>query len=192
MNVTAHPALAASDAEDFTAYVRDRSAALLRTAYLITGNQFDAEDLLQTALAKVYLAWPRIREVNARDAYVRRALVNTQTSRWRRRRVAECPTENLPETVVVHDPFGTHDLHDALWTALAKLSPRQRTTVVLRYYLDLSEAETAATMRVSPGTVKSTMHHALNRLREDVTLRDDVALGESRVAPRRPQLAAAA
>jgi RNA polymerase sigma-70 factor (sigma-E family) len=185
MTVTAHPALAAADAEDFAAYVRTRSSALLRTAYLITGNRYDAEDLLQTALAKVYLAWHRIEDKSAADSYVRRTLVNTHTSRWRRRRVDEYPTEAPPETAATHDPYAAHDLHDALWSALGKLSHRQRTVVVLRYYQDLSEAETAAALGVSVGTVKSTMHHALNKLRKDVTLREGPA-----PAPR-PRLALA-
>lgn len=173
MNATARPALAASDAEDFAAYVRARSATLLRTAYLITGNRNDAEDLLQTALAKVYLAWPRIQDKAAADMYVRRTLVNTHTSAWRRRRVDEYPTETLPESPTTNDPYATHDLRDALWTALSKLSRRQRTIVVLRYYEDLSEADTAAALGVSVGTVKSTMHHALAKLRGDLELRDD-------------------
>jgi RNA polymerase sigma-70 factor (sigma-E family) len=189
MNVTAHPAPAATDAEEFAAYVRERSPALLRTAYLITGNRFDAEDLLQTALAKVYLAWPRIKDKGAADGYVRRTLVNAHTSRWRLRRVAEYPAGILPEEAGTTDPFAAHDLHDVLWRALERLTRRQRTAVVLRYYLDLSEAETAAILGISIGTVKSTMHHALAKLRTDLTLRDEpvpaarTAAPAARVAP---------
>ena len=187
MSVTPHPALAASDADEFSAYVRARSTALLRTAYLLTGNRCDAEDLLQTALAKVYLAWPRIKDKEAVEGYVRRTLVNTHTSRWRLRRLAEYPTEVLPETPTAHDPFAAHDLQDALWRALSRLTPRQRATVVLRYYLDLSEAETAQILGVSVGTVKSTMHHSLGKLRNDASLRR----GEAPAPQGRPQLALA-
>ena len=161
--------------EDFRSYVVARSPALLRTAYLLTGSRADAEDLLQTALAKTYLAWDRIREREALDGYVRRVMVNTQTSWWRRRRVDEYPTDELPE-----QPAGGEDdftsalsLHDALWTALAGLPKRQRAMVVLRYYEDLSEAETAAVLGVSVGTVKSTTSRALTKLRDTSGPRDD-------------------
>jgi RNA polymerase sigma factor (sigma-70 family) len=102
-------------------------------------------------------------------------MVNTQTSWWRRRKVDEYPTDELPE----RPPDGRDDfasalsLHDALWTALAGLPKRQRAMVVLRYYEDLSEAETAAVMGVSVGTVKSTTSRALTKLRDTSGLRDD-------------------
>lgn len=159
--------------ESFRAYVAARSPALLRTAYLLTGHRADAEDLLQTCLAKTYLAWPRIRERDAVDAYVRRVLVNTQTSRWRMRRVDEVPVPAPPERATDRDATADLDLHDALWAALATLPRRQRATVVLRYYEDLSEAQTAEALGVSVGTVKSTTTRALARLRERAGLRDD-------------------
>jgi RNA polymerase sigma-70 factor (sigma-E family) len=159
--------------EDFRAYVTGRSPALLRTAYLLTGNRADAEDLLQTALAKTYLAWDRIREREALDGYVRRVMVNTQTSWWRRRKVDEYATDELPERGSDRDVAGDLVLHDALWTALSSLPRRQRAMVVLRYYEDLSEAETAAVLGVSVGTVKSTTSRALMKLRDSSGLRDD-------------------
>jgi RNA polymerase sigma-70 factor (sigma-E family) len=159
--------------EDFRSYVAARSGALLRTAYLLTGNRPDAEDLLQTSLAKTYLAWDRIREREALDGYVRRVMVNTQTSFWRRRRVDEKPTDDLPEGPAGRDLTADLDLHDALWTALGTLPKRQRAMVVLRYYEDLSEAETAAALGVSTGTVKSTTSRALAKLRDNSGLRDD-------------------
>ena len=159
--------------EQFRSYVAARSPALLRTAYVLTGNRADAEDLLQTALAKTYLAWDRIREREAVDGYVRRVMVNTQTSWWRRRKVDERPTDQLPDGAAGRDATADLDLHDALWTALAVLPKRQRAMVVLRYYEDLSEAETARVMGVSVGTVKSTTSRALTRLRDTSGLRDD-------------------
>jgi RNA polymerase sigma-70 factor (sigma-E family) len=159
--------------EAFRAYVAGRSPALLRTAYLLTGHRGDAEDLLQTALAKTYLAWDRIREREALDGYVRRVMVNTHTSWWRRRKVEEYPTDALPERRTDRDPTDDLALHDALWTALAGLPKRQRAMVVLRYYEDLSEAETADVLGVSIGTVKSTTSRALVKLRDSAGLRDD-------------------
>ena len=159
--------------EDFRSYVAARSPALLRTAYMLTGNRADAEDLLQTALAKTYLAWERIREREAVDGYVRRVMVNTQTSWWRRRKVDEFATDDLPEAPAGRDQTADLDLHDALWTALSALPKRQRAMVVLRYYEDLSEAETAQVMGVSVGTVKSTTSRALAKLRDTAGLRDD-------------------
>jgi RNA polymerase sigma-70 factor (sigma-E family) len=162
--------------EAFRGYVAARSPALLRTAYLLTGNRADAEDLLQTSLAKTYLAWDRIREREAVDGYVRRVMVNTQTSWWRRRRVDEYPTSDLPERASGRDTTDDLALHDALWTALAELPKRQRAMVVLRYYEDLSEAETAQVLGVSVGTVKSTTSRALAKLRDTAGLRDDPRL----------------
>jgi RNA polymerase sigma-70 factor (sigma-E family) len=159
--------------EAFRGYVAARSPALLRTAYLLTGNRADAEDLLQTALAKTYLAWDRIREREALDGYVRRTMVNAQTSWWRRRRVTEYATDDLPEQPTGRDATDELALHDALWTALGQLSTRQRAMVVLRYYEDLSEAETAAVLGISVGTVKSTTSRALAKLRDTSGLRDD-------------------
>lgn len=157
--------------EAFRAFVVARSAAHLRTAYLLTGNRADAEDLLQTTFAKTFLAWDKIRDRQALDGYVRRAMVNTQTSFWRRKK-PEALYGDVPDAPG-HDGHADSDLHDALWTALAQLPRRQRATVVLRYYEDLSEAETARVLGVSVGTVKSTTSRALATLRTDDSLRDD-------------------
>jgi RNA polymerase sigma-70 factor (sigma-E family) len=173
--------------EAFRDYVAGRSAALLRTAYLLTGNRLDAEDLLQTALAKTYLSWGRIREPAAVDAYVRRVMVNSRTSLWRRRRVDEYATAEPPE-LPGPDRTAELDLHDALWHALGRLPKRQRAAVVLRYYEDLSEAETAEALGIEVGTVKSTVSRALVRLRDDAGLRDDprADLPHSRIAGATP------
>ncbi|OLZ68549.1 RNA polymerase subunit sigma-24 [Streptomyces sp. IMTB 2501] len=157
----------------FASYVRARQPVLLRTARSLTANLSDAEDLLQTALAKTYVAWERIEDQRALDGYVRRALLNTRTSQWRKRRVDEFSCDELPEPEPVpgdDDPAERQALHDAMWRAVMKLPARQRAMVVLRYYEDLSEAQTAEVLGVSVGTVKSAVSRALGKLREDPEL----------------------
>ncbi|MFI5758151.1 SigE family RNA polymerase sigma factor [Streptomyces sp. NPDC051569] len=156
----------------FTSYVRARGPVLLRTARSLTANPCDAEDLLQTALAKTYVAWDRIEDHRAVDGYVRRALVNTRTSLWRKRKVDEFSCEELPESTGLPepDPAERQVLHDAMWRAVMRLPDRQRAMVVLRYYEDLSEAQTAEVLGVSVGTVKSAVSRALGKLREDPEL----------------------
>ncbi|MFF2849901.1 SigE family RNA polymerase sigma factor [Streptomyces sp. NPDC058001] len=156
----------------FASYVRARGPVLLRTARSLTANPSDAEDLLQTALTKTYVAWDRIEDHRALDGYVRRALLNTRTSQWRKRKVDEFACDELPEpeTVPAGDPAEQQALRDAMWRAITKLPARQRAMVVLRYYEDLSEAQTAAVLGVSIGTVKSAVSRALGKLREDPEL----------------------
>lgn len=156
----------------FAGYVRERGPVLLRTARSLTSNPSDAEDLLQTALTKTYLAWERIEDHRALDGYVRRALVNTRTSQWRKRKVDEYACEELPEPEVVPaaDPAEQQAVRDAMWRAVRKLPARQRAMVVLRYYEDLSEVQTAEVLGVSVGTVKSAVSRALTKLREDPQL----------------------
>ncbi|GAA0386796.1 hypothetical protein GCM10010357_04480 [Streptomyces luteireticuli] len=145
---------------------------LQRTARSLTSNPSDAEDLLQTALTKTYLAWERIEDHRALDGYVRRALVNTRTSQWRKRRVEEYPCDELPEreALPAPDPAEAQALRDAMWRAVHRLPDRQRAMVVLRYYEDLTEAQTAELLGVSVGTVKSAVSRALGKLREDPDL----------------------
>ncbi|MFJ4690802.1 SigE family RNA polymerase sigma factor [Streptomyces sp. NPDC088766] len=157
----------------FTSYVSARQPVLLRTARSLTANPSDAEDLLQTALAKTYVAWERIEDHRALDGYVRRALLNTRTSQWRKRKVDEFACEELPEPEPQpggEDPAERQALHDAMWRAIMKLPARQRAMVVLRYYEDLSEVQTAEVLGVSVGTVKSAVSRALGKLREDPEL----------------------
>jgi len=149
--------------ESFVAASGDR---LLRTAYLLTRDHALAEDLLQTALTRSWSRWRRID--GDPEAYVRRVLVNTYASWWRRRWNGEKPTEVLPE--VGHDPHEAHADRQDLWTALGRLPRRQRAAVVLRYYEGLTEAETAAVLGCSVGTVKSQTSRALARLRVDPVL----------------------
>ncbi|GHG59842.1 RNA polymerase sigma factor [Streptomyces griseocarneus] len=156
----------------FSTYVRVRGQALQRTARSLTSNPCDAEDLLQTALTKTYLAWDRIEDHRALDGYVRRALVNTRTSQWRKRRVDEFPCEELPEreSGPATDPAEAQALRDAMWRAVHRLPARQRAMVVLRYYEDFTEVQTAELLGVSVGTVKSAVSRALGKLREDPDL----------------------
>jgi RNA polymerase sigma-70 factor (sigma-E family) len=158
----------------FTSYVQARGPVLLRTARSLTANPSDAEDLLQTALTKTYLAWERIEDHRALDGYVRRALINTRTSQWRKRRVDEYAVDELPEPEAqpAPDPAEQQAIRDAMWRAVLKLPARQRAMVVLRYYEDLSEASTAELLGVSVGTVKSAVSRALAKLREDIELAD--------------------
>ncbi|ANH36798.1 RNA polymerase sigma-E factor [Nocardioides dokdonensis FR1436] len=153
------------DAE-FTEYLAARQAALLRTAYLVCGDRHQAEDVLQTALAKLYLSWDKVRDRGALDAYVRRIVVNETTSAWRRpwhRR--ERATDALPETAAHHDAYD-EGRSAALWAVVRSLPPKARAVVVLRYYEQLTEAETAQALGVSTGTVKSQCNRAMALLRE--------------------------
>ncbi|SDD74434.1 SigE family RNA polymerase sigma factor [Streptomyces prasinopilosus] len=157
----------------FSSYMRARQPVLLRTARSLTGNPSDAEDLLQTALAKTYVAWERIEDHRALDGYVRRALLNTRTSQWRKRKVDEFACEELPEpdpAPAADDPAEQQALRDAMWRAIMRLPARQRAMVVLRYYEDLSEVQTAEVLGVSVGTVKSAVSRALGKLRDDAEL----------------------
>lgn len=169
------PVCTSASKAQFTRYVRDKGPALLRTARSLTANPCDAEDLLQTALTKTYLAWDRIDDHRALDGYVRRTLVNTRTSQWRRRRVEEYATDDLPEpyghAFAGPDEAERQAQRDAMLRAIGRLPARQRVMVVLRYYEDMSEAQTAETLGVSVGTVKSAVSRALGKLREDPELR---------------------
>jgi RNA polymerase sigma-70 factor (sigma-E family) len=156
-----------ADRAEFDAFVAARSPNLLRTAYLLTGDRHAAEDLLQTALAKSWFAWRRID--SAPEAYVRRVIATTYATWWRRRWRVERPTGEVPDTGEP-DQTASIDTRDALWRALAALPRRQRTVVVLRYFEDLSEAEIAATLGISTGTVKSSASRALATLRRDTEL----------------------
>jgi RNA polymerase sigma-70 factor (sigma-E family) len=156
----------------FREYVLTRGAALLRMATMLTGNRADAEDLVQAALAKTYLAWSKINDRAALDAYVRRAIVNTHISWWRRRRLEEYPTDELPDQVVA-DHARESDTAEVVRRALDRLPQRMRAAVMLRYFEDMTEQEIAATLGISLGTVKSTVSRAVARLRIDAELGRD-------------------
>ena len=154
--------------DDFRDFVTARSAALLRTAYLLAGDWATAEDLLQTALTKTYLAWKRLGQIEAIEPYARRVLVNTATSWWRRRWHGERPTEFLPERAAP-DRLDEQLERDVLWRHVKALPARQRAVLVLRFYEDMSEAQTAALLNISAGTVKSQTSRALGTLRQRLT-----------------------
>jgi RNA polymerase sigma-70 factor (sigma-E family) len=147
--------------EDFEAFVAARYAALLRTAYLLTGDHHVAEDLLQQTRVRAVGAWGRID--GDPEPYVRTILVRQNVSRWRVRRWRELTTDQLPER-----PAGGPDPDDRLLLhrALGTLAPRQRAVIVLRYFEDLTEAQTAEALGIAVGTVKSQARDALRRLRE--------------------------
>lgn len=148
----------------FDEFVAARSRALLRTSYLLTHDHSLAEDLLQTALTKAWFAWRRID--GDPEPYVRRILVNTYATWWRRKWNGERPTEQLPD-----HPMGVTEAEPTdLWTAMARLPRRQRAVVVLRYFEDLTETQTAELLGCSVGTVKSQTSKALAKLRIDPAL----------------------
>ena len=145
--------------EEFRTFVEARYAALLRTAYLLTGAPADAEDLLQSALLAVMARWSRVEQP---EAYLRRVMVNHLVSRWRRRRVVEVLTAVLPDRA---GPQEQPELRDEVWQALHRLPARMRAVLVLRYWEDLSEERTAEALGCSVGSVKSQASRGLVRLR---------------------------
>jgi RNA polymerase sigma-70 factor (sigma-E family) len=150
-----------SDAE-YEQFVHTAWASLYRTAYLMLGDHAAAEDLVQTTLAKTYAGWRRVRDVQAAHGYARTTMFNTARSMfrspgWRK----ELASERVPEQVYTEDTSTRSDLMDAL----RRLAPRQRAVVVLRFYEDLSVAQTADALGISEGTVKSQTSDAMDRLR---------------------------
>ncbi|WP_123742965.1 SigE family RNA polymerase sigma factor [Saccharothrix texasensis] len=150
--------------EGFEEFVAGASSRLLRTAFLLTRDAGHAEDLVQAALTKAWLAWRRVD--GDPEPYVRRIIVNTYATWWRRRWHGEEPTDVLPEPVGL-PPQAAVDERDRLWRAMGTLPRRQRAVLVLRFYEDLTEAQTAHLLGVSVGTVKSQTSKALARLREN-------------------------
>ncbi|MDQ4054609.1 MAG: SigE family RNA polymerase sigma factor [Actinomycetota bacterium] len=155
--------MTAPDAITFSEFMAARWAPLYRTAYLLTGDRHDAEDLLQSALARTCVRWGSIRDKRAADAYVRQAMVHQMSRQWKRRG-RELATDELPDA----GHAGGLDVradHLALWDEIRKLPPRMRATLVLRYVEDLTVGDTARELGCSVGSVKSQTHHALRRLR---------------------------
>ena len=156
--------MAATADEDFREFMRGRWPAMVRLAYALTGDLGHAEDVAQAAFARAYAAWARVTRTGDPEAYLRRIVVNENHRLFRKRRVAEDLPGELPDSgVTVYMP----DPHTELLAALRRLGPRQRAVIVLRYWLDMSEAETAATLGCTVGTVKSQASRALATLRKD-------------------------
>jgi len=152
--------------EDFSDYVSARWTALARSAVLLGCNPHEAENLVQSTLVACYASWDKVARARERDAYVYRVLVNMHAKSRRRLWWGEKPTADLPEHAG-GDLTDRVDQADALRLALEGLSAPNRAAVVLRYYAQLSEAETAEALGVAIGTVKSRLHRALAQLSQD-------------------------
>ena len=163
------PAVAVADEREFEAYVARRWRPLLRAGWLLTGNWAAAEDLVQSALAQVWAAWPRVRAADEPDAYVHRMLTNAYLGQQRRRSAGELPSGDVPERAAP-DATGEADRRMALISALAELPPQQRAAVVLRYFQDLTLGQTAAALGCSVGNAKSQTSRALAKLRRSPQL----------------------
>ena len=157
----------AAAAQRFAEWAQTRARALHRLAYLLCGDWHVAEDLVQEALARVALKWPRVEHMDNPDAYVRRILVNQLNNQRRRKSWRTSATASTPETAV-SDTTVEHARNDELMTALRQLPTRQRAVITLRYFEDLPEQEVAGILGCSIGTVKSQAHKALQRLRQTI------------------------
>jgi RNA polymerase sigma-70 factor (sigma-E family) len=164
--------------DELADFVRARYPQLLRRAYLMTGNQLAAEDLVQEALARCCAAWRR-HPITEPDAYVHRIMVNVLISRSRLRRFRESPTDAVPEIEKV-DATTEHADRDAVWRALLATPPRQRAVLVLRFYEDMTESEIATCLNITVGTVRSQTAKGLARLRQltALSMGDDVLSSE--------------
>ena len=152
------------DLESFHAFVRTHSRALARSAWLLTGDWSSVDDLLQITLERSWQNWQRIENADDDVAYVRRVLINTFLSSRRRRWHDEVPTDEVPETVV-GDEAADADVRESVRAAMTALPPGQRAVIVLRYFNDLTEAQTAEVLRCSISTVKSQSAKAFRKLR---------------------------
>jgi RNA polymerase sigma-70 factor (sigma-E family) len=163
--------MSAESDEEFRQFMSGRWPVMLRLAYGLTGDRGHAEDVAQAAFARAYASWGRVRRTGDPDAYVRRIVINENRRRFRKQRVAEALPGSLPDTGAAQE---NPEDRAALLGALRTLGPRQRAVVLLRYWMDMSEAETAATLNCSVGTVKSQASRAL------ATLRGKIVEGELR------------
>lgn len=164
---------------DFDAFVRARTMGLLRYGYALTGSQHDAADLVQEALARLGVAWSRVRNRSDPEGYVRTTMARLHVSWWRRRR-RERLVGTVPDVPYTDTDTGLAggDGHQGLWQALATLPPRQRAVLVLRYYEQRSDAEIADVLGVSRGTVRSQAFRGLEKLRERWNDRSALSIGE--------------
>jgi RNA polymerase sigma-70 factor (sigma-E family) len=157
--------VASRDWATFAEYVSARTTALHRAAYLMVGDVGLAQDLVQEALVKTYIAWPRLRDSGAAETYTRKAITTTAIGWFRRKRwAAERSSDRPPDTPAPGHADGVAD-RTWLWQCLQRLPARQRVAIVLRYYEDLTEAQTAEAMGCAVGTVKSQVSAGLAKLR---------------------------
>jgi len=157
-------------ADEFADFVATSQARMVRIGELLTGDRGRAEDLAQHGYAKAYSAWHRIKDGDP-EAYVRRCVVNANTDWWRRRYWRELPSAALPERADQADRIAAAADREIVLRALSRLTMRERIVLVLRFYLDLSEREIAAELKIAPGTVKSAAARGLAKLRADPELR---------------------
>ena len=162
--------------EEFREFMHARWPAMVRLAYGLTADQGHAEDVAQAAFTRAYASWSRVRRSGDPEAYVRQIVINENRNRFRKRRVTERLTDSPPESVLTDVPWTDairkYDERSALMAALQRLGPRQRAVIVLRYWLDLTEQETATALNCSVGTVKSQASRALAALRQAAELVD--------------------
>jgi RNA polymerase sigma-70 factor (sigma-E family) len=157
--------------EEFSEFMQGRWPAMVRLAYVLTGDLGDAKDLAQSAFVRAYASWPRVRRTGNPDAYVRKIVVNENHNRFRKQqRVRERLTDSPPSDRA--DAMRESDERSVLIAALQRLGPKQRAVVVFRYWLGLSEAEAAVELNCSVGTIKSQASRALATLRDSPELVD--------------------
>jgi RNA polymerase sigma-70 factor (sigma-E family) len=162
--------LARRDDDAFTAFAAGSGGRLRRTAYLLCGDWQQAADIVQEALIKVYVAWPRLDKGGGLATYARKAVISVATDMHRRRSSTERPSEISPNIASPTDIESSYADRDTVVKALAALPPRQRACVVLRYYEDLSVTETAEALGCSEGNVKSQTSRALTTLQQTIRL----------------------
>jgi len=180
---------------EFREFVAMRWTALLRTAYLLTGDHDRAEDLVQGALVRMHRHWPKVlakddgSQWRAPEAYVRKTMVNLNTDWWRRLGSRERPSGILPggDRPSSADAYAEMEIREDLWVELRALPPKMRAALVLRYFEDLSEAETAEILGCSIGTVKSQCSRGLARLQKAMSATPPSAAGPT-TPPTTPQI----
>jgi RNA polymerase sigma-70 factor (sigma-E family) len=155
----------------FAAFVREHTPALLRTAYLLTGNGLSAEELVQDTLVRLYPKWDRVEGADVPLAYVRRSLANAYVNHRRRAARREYAYADVPEHYDEHDVVAQLEDRDEIWAGLRTLPSRQRAALVLRFFEDLSDEDTAAALGCRVGTVRSLVSRGLGALRDQMTQR---------------------
>jgi RNA polymerase sigma-70 factor (sigma-E family) len=152
----------------FAGFVREHTPALLRTAYLLTGNAQNAEELVQDTLVRLYPKWERVEDADVPLAYVRRSLANGYINHRRRAARREFAYEIVPERIDPHDAVNQLADRDEIWAGLRDLPDRQRAALVLRFFEDLTDEESAAALGCRVGTIRSLVSRGLAALREQL------------------------